>query len=160
MGTELIIVLCVGVIVLGLIIGKVKNDNAIANGEIVQRDKGFFKQSHIFTTGIHSVRDIYSAMDLSVFERKGMKCAVVSENKIRFQKQVYGVSMTADLDFCGEMNGKNVFRYAVASYTERKGSDASLYDNIALTAVEKAIFKLDSAASVERINGVYKTKFF
>ncbi len=160
MDKVIVIVVAIGVLILGVVIAKKKQDNAIASGEIIQREKSFFRQSHIFTTNVASVNDLYSAMDLGVFSRRGIECTVVSENKLRFQKKAFGIGMTAELNYCGNDNGRNIFRYVVVSYKERDGMDASLYDNIALTAVEKAFLKLDNTTSVERLNTTYTSSFF
>lgn len=156
MDIVIVIIASIGVLVLGVVIAKVKQNNAVTSGEIIPREKSFFRQCHIFTTSVASVNELYAAMDTSVLSNRDIKCTIVSDNIIRFQKKAYGIGMTADLTYCGNENGKHIFRYAVVSYSERDGMDASLYDNIALTAVEKAFLRLDSATSVERLNMLYK----
>lgn len=159
MDIVIVIIASIGVLVLGVVIAKVKQNNAVTSGEIIPREKSFFRQCHIFTTSVASVNELYAAMDTSVLSNRDIKCTIVSDNIIRFQKKAYGIGMigmTAELKYCGTENGKHIFRYAVVSYSERDGMDASLYDNIALTAVEKAFLRLDSATSVERLNMSYK----
>ena len=137
---------------------KKKDNDAIEQGDMVKRENKFFQQSHTFKTDIQDIKDIYDALDWEILTNNSIKYSL-SGKEIIFERYVLGQGMTAALSYKSRDNeGKQLYQFEVHRFTTRKGMMAGVRDaNISLTTVEKAVFKLDSKATVERLNAKYKT---
>lgn len=132
-----------------------KQNAAIAENKAVDRNRDYFKQEHIFSADIADLRLIGDAMDADTLQEYSIQTAAqYGENRIVFYNRILGGSFTAALrDMGNGENGKKKYRFAVEHWSERNNAISFkdlLGANVLLTAIEKAIFHLDSSATVER----------
>lgn len=159
---EWVIVILLAVCVYGglFIYSKKRQNSLIQEGKMVERNNEFFKQKHTFKTIISSTEKIFNVLDKSAISENKISC-VLQSNKIVFQNNAVGGSFVAHFKNDEVDSDHFYYSFQVDNWTEKNSmlSNKDLFGaNIVLTALEKAILKLDAQATITRENKQYKSK--
>ena len=147
----LIVIVIVIAIIIGISKGKQNADrwNAeYANGNMIKRENKFWDEEiYFFTTA--SYEDVKKSISDTSFSSckvtvnpdfEGYKAVLFSPNPRYW---------TAILEYVGESNGKNLFKYYIYSYVDNKLGIVVGDMNICQTKVEKTFLSLDTGTTTE-----------
>ena len=161
MGPFLVFLLLVGIMLavcipLGISKGKQMREE-LEKGNIVKRDDKFWDEETYFYT-----KATYDEVKKKITETDFSNSKVHTEIDIDGCKAVFFCPnpkyWTAFLEYCGESDGKHLFKYYVYSYVENKLSMVFWDMNYCLTSVEKVFLSLDGETTTEIHQLQRKTK--
>lgn len=141
---------------------KRKKTELALKGLIIDRDNEFYKQAHLFATGIGDFAAIAGAIDKNVLN--GQKISFepfIEQGQVVFQNHISFSSFRARLKTLGLQNGLYYYQFQVEEW--RDGQYGTTRQdifgaNVLLTAIEKAFLRLDPETSADSIAAAYKTK--
>ncbi len=153
----ILIIATIAIFIGGFLFARKRNNTAFDNGEIVNRDKGFMRQVHKYETNVDSIDQIYDKMDKDVLKTRHIKYSLIPMERVEFS--ITQVTMTTYfcLNYDGYSEGTYHYSFFSTKIANYRGSAVGkLEENVALTAVERAILALDETALVQRVRGNFK----
>jgi len=158
----LIIIISAGGFYLSWYLNKRKKTGLVSKGLIIDRGNGFYKQAHVFVTGVGDFAAIAGAIDRNVLY--GQKISFepfIEQGQVIFQNHVNFGSFRARLKTLGLYNGRYHYQFQVEEWRDGQYGTTrqDLFGaNILLTAIEKAFLRVDPGTSADSIAAAYKAK--
>ena len=158
----LIIVGGAGGIFLAWYLNNRKKSELASKGLIIDRGNGFFKQAHVFATGVGDFAAIAGSIDRNVLnEQKISFEPYIEHGQVLFQNNISFGSFRARLKTLGVQNGSYHYQFQVEEWRDGQYGTTrqDLFGaNVLLTAIEKAFLRLDPETRSDSIAAAYKTK--
>ena len=134
----------------------------LSKGLIVDRGGGFYKQAHIFATGVGDFATIAGAIDRNVLNEQKISFEPdVQQGQVLFQNRINFGSFRARLKTLGLHNGLYHYQFQVEEWRDGKYGTTrqDLFGaNVLLTAIERAFVRLDPQTCADSIAAAYKIK--
>ena len=158
----LIIVVGAGGLYLSWYLNNRKKTELMSKGLIIDRGNGFYKQAHLFASGVGDFTTIASAIDRNVlYEQKISFEPYIEYGQVIFQNRINFGSFSARLKTLGLHNGLYHYQFQVETWRDGKYGTTrqDLFGaNVLLTAIERAFLRLDPETHVDSMAAAYKTK--
>ena len=156
MGVFLIILVAAAAFGGYLFLNYKKKVELLKSGKIIDRDSEFLKQIQYFTTKTESMKEISDTIDKESLQEEGLSVLYNKEtNVIVFRVDRANNSFVSI--FCllsRQSDGRFQYRYQIETWSGREGGMSQkdiLSANMALTAIEKALLKLDNKTDIKSL---------
>ena len=161
----LLVIIIMILVVLGVVVYiNKKNQGLIEAGDIIIRKQNIFRLRNCFFTTVSDISEIGESLDKEALSRNKLSYEPhFDEGKIVFHNHAFGGTFGASIRRLEQDNatGLKRYEYQIRAWKARRyGENAAdqMGAQILLTAIEKAILRLDCNAYVERTIATFSSK--